>query len=77
MSHLKYVFSLPTLKEAKKFIYTETILMVIERSRSWYSGADLKIFRYMFTDVSKVLAAYFLRLRPQVRTKCWFTCTRM
>ena len=51
MSHLKYVFSLPTLKKAKKLRYTKTILMVIEGSRSWYSGVDLKVFRYMFTHM--------------------------
>jgi len=51
--------------------------MVIESSRSWYSGVDLKVFRHMFTDASKGPAAYFLRLRPQVRTKCLFTCTRV
>jgi hypothetical protein len=77
MSHLKYVFSLLTLKKAKMFRYTKTILMVIGSSRSWYSGVDLKVFRYMFTDVSKGPAAYFLRLRQQVRTKSWFTCTRV
>jgi hypothetical protein len=38
--------------------------MVTEGSRSWYSGVDLKVFRYMFTDVSKIPAAYFLGLRP-------------
>jgi len=31
--------------------------MLIEGSRSWYSGVELKVFRYMFTDVSKGPAA--------------------
>ena len=57
MSHLKYVLSLPTLKKVKKFRYTKAILMLIEGSRPWYSGVDLKVFRYMFANVSKEPAA--------------------